>query len=371
MHRTDADGNNAGLFQDGNPGGGIAGTLFDEDWFNDVQETIIHPIETKAGITLVKGTYTQLGAALDMIMQGVSPGGRLTLESGVGVSTSDQTGKTTVYYTPFKHNRIMVYDGTQWVWRTFSELSQATTDSTKSPAAVAASKCYDIFCWLDSGTLRATRGPAWSSDTSRGTGAGTSELEFFEGRWVNKVAVTNGPAARRGLYVGSIGSDGSSQINDKGGSSALRHVWNTYWRVPRPMVAIDTTDSWNYTTATFRQANAAAGNQLSYLVGLAEDAVTARVAVTSANNNTAGARATPGIGIDSTSVNSAQIFGGGGVSSASSPGSLGVAHYDGIPGIGRHTLVWLEWSTASGTTTWYGDSGTAGTQAGISGTVLA
>lgn len=366
MHRTDADGNDSGQFQDGNPGGGIAGTLFDENWFNAVQGELIYPIETKAGITLVKGTNTQLGAALDMIMQGVSPGGRLTLETGVGVSTSDQAGKTTVYYTPHRHNRIALYDGTRWLWRTFAEMSQATTDATKSPAAVAASKVYDVFVWLDSSTMRATRGPLWDSDTSRGTGAGKSELEFFEGRWVNKVAITNGPAARCGLYVGSIGSDASSQINDKGGSSALRHVWNTYWRAPRPMTAVDPTDSWTYTTATLRQANASAANQLSYLVGLAEDSVMARVL---ANATASGGTSTSaGIGVDSTSVNSAQLCGGGSPAAGGVGGNL--AFYDGLPGIGRHLLVWLEWSTASGTTTWYGDNGTV-LRSGISGMVLA
>jgi hypothetical protein len=63
--------------------------------------------------------------------------------------------------------------------RLFTEMSQATTDATKSPAAVANSSVYDIFLMERfSGTLRATRGPAWSSDTSRGTGAGTSEIDF-------------------------------------------------------------------------------------------------------------------------------------------------------------------------------------------------
>jgi hypothetical protein len=366
MHRIDSDGAVASLYQEGNPSIGLEATETDADHMNAFQEELITPIETRAGITLVKNTNTQLAAAMDQLT--ILPGGRLTLESGVGVSTSDQAGKTTVYYTPHRHDRIALYNGTNWLWRTFTELSQATTDATKSPAAVAASKVYDVFVWLDGSTMRATRGPLWDSDTSRGTGAGKSELEFFEGRWVNKVAITNGPAARRGLYVGTIRSDASSQINDK---LTARHVWNCYHRSPRPMLAVDTTNSWTYSTATFRQANAAAGNQIDYVAGLAEDAVSARVAVTSVNNNTAGARTTPGIGVDSTSVNSAQIFGGGGVGSAGSPGALGMAMYDGVPGIGRHTLVWLEWSTASGTTTWYGDDGSVGTQAGISGTVLA
>jgi hypothetical protein len=62
-----------------------------------------------------------------------------------------------------------------------------------------------------------------------------------------------------------------------------------------------------------------------------------------------------GIGLDSTTVNSATITEGR-INSAS---SMAVAIYEGFPGIGQHTLVWLEYSNAAGTTTWYGTNGTA------------
>jgi hypothetical protein len=364
MHRVDSDGHNGNMWQDGNPGGGVAGTLGEQHWHNAVQEELVHIILTKAGITLVKGTWTQLGSALDMIMQGVSPGGRLTLETGVGVSTADQAGKTTVYYTPFKHNRIAVYDGTRWVWRSFTELSQATTDNTKSPAAVANNSNYDVFAWLDGSTMRATRGPAWTGDTARGTGAGTTELEFFEWKWVNKVAITNGPAARCGLYVGTIRSDGSAQIND---TLAKRHVWNTYNRVPRPMKVVEGTDSWTYSTTTFRQANNSAANQLDMVAGLAEDAVNVEVIAVVGSSATESIRSAVGIGVDSTVANSATAWTGSGHASA---GPV-VARYDGVPGIGRHTLTWLEWATngGGGQATFYGDNGGSGAQAGITAVI--
>jgi hypothetical protein len=298
------------------------------------------------------------------------PGGRLSLETGVAVSTSDQAGKTSVFYTPYQSDEVELYDGTAWVPHVFTELSQTTADNTKSPAAVANNSNYDVFAWDDAGTLRATRGPAWTSDTARGAGAGTTELELFEGRHVNKVAITNGPAARRGLYVGTIRSDGSAQIND---TLAKRHVWNTYNRVLRAMKgATETTDSWTYTTATFRQANANAANQLDYVAGLAEDAVFAQVFASAQNNaaaNTVGMRA--GIGVDSTTTTSAQQMTiANNIVSASAMPVL--ASYRGIPGIGRRFLAWLEWSTASGTTTWFGDDSVPDrVQHGIIGEVMA
>lgn len=364
MHRIDASGHSSNLFTDGNPSGGIEATVVDDDWLNAVQEEIVNAILTRAGITLVKGTNTQLGSALDQLT--ILPGGRLTLETAVPVSTTDQAGKTTVYYTPHRHNRIAIYDGTRWLWRTFSEMSQLTTDNTKSPAAVANNSNYDVFVWLDSSTMRATRGPAWTGDTARGAGAGTSELELFEGRWVNKVAITNGPAARCGLYVGTIRSDGAAAIND---TAALRHVWNTYNRVPRAMKVIEATNTWNYTTATFRQANNAAANQLDYVVGLAEDAVQARVLGLA--GNTSDCKLAVGVGVDSTAVNSADLFGGAVQGSVSTLTEPVLAFYDGIPGLGRHYLAWLEYSQAAGTTSWYGDDGGTAAQAGITGRLLA
>lgn len=296
-------------------------------------------------------------------------GGRITLTTAVPVTTADVTGATTVYYSPYATNYITLYDGTNWVTTTFSEVSQATTDNTKSPAAVAASKVYDIFVWSDSGTIRATRGPAWSSDTSRGTGAGTSELELFEGRYMNKVSITNGPAARRGVYVGSIGSDASSQIND---SAAKRDVWNNFNRVLRHMRVLESTDSWTYNTATTRQARATATNQLEVVHGLDEDAVWAAVRCI-VNNSAGAANAYANIGLDSTTtVATGAVVSGMNVVVASTAGVVG-ADWTGVTGIGRHTIVWLENGTgAGGTTTWFGDAGLATglQQSGIHGTSL-
>jgi len=320
---------------------------------------------TVLGAPAIADIPAAVTAALDKT---VPQCGRLTLTSATPITTGDVTGATTVYFTPYKGNVIALYDGTDWVPAVFSELSQATTDSTKSPAAVANSSNYDVFVWNDAGTLRATRGPAWTSDTARGTGAGTTELEVLEGRYVNKVAITNGPAARRGLYVGTVRSDGSAQIND---SLLLRHIWNNYNRVCRPMRAIDATNSWTYTTASYRQANASTANQLDYLAGLSEDCVSARVDAYAANTGVINSAAMGvGVGVDSTTVNSAQITITPNVvvaNGVTTPSAI----YRGYPGIGRHFLAWLEYSTASGTTTWSGDANITTLQTGITGEVFA
>lgn len=287
-------------------------------------------------------------ALVNSVLLEIARSGRLTLETGVPVSTSDQTAKTTVYFTPMDAR--------------FTELSQATTDSTKSPAAVTTDSNYDVFLWMDAGTLRATRGPAWSSATARGTGAGTTELATANGVRVNANAITNGPGAQAGIYLGTIRSDGSSQIND---SVLLRGVWNMFNRRLRHMAVTDATNSWTYTTAAYRQANASTANQVSLVRGLDEDAVEAHV-LAFGDNGGANAQSV-GIGIDSSTVNSAQIRV---VRQSTAIGAM-QARYVGLPGIGWRDIRWLEFSVAAGTSTWYGDNnGTGSGQSGLVATAM-
>lgn len=372
MHRTDGDSNVSNMFDPGDISAPRYPTQCDSTWLNAIQEELVNVILTRAGITLVKGLWTQLGSALDFLYaSNVPPGGRLTLTTGVPVTTAGVIAVNTVYYTPYKSDRIQLYTGTGtfWKWYTFTELSQLVTDTTKSPAAGGVSLNYDMFVWDDAGTLRCTRGPAWTSATARGTGAGTTELEMFGGRYVNKVAITNGPALRRGLYVGSVRTLPASTFAD--GPDA-RFVWNNYnrvWRSIQPNA--EATDSWAYSTATWRQANNAAANRLDFLVGLSEDCVSAQVRAC-VTSNTSGGGGYTGIGLDSTTAPATGCL----IDQSSVSGTAtGVfltqgAAWKGFPGIGFHILTWLEKAIASGTVTWYGDN--AGTmQSGIVGDFLA
>jgi len=292
--------------------------------------------------------------------------GRITLTTATPVTSGNVTGATTVYFTPYKGNAVSLYDGAKWVPAIFAELSQATSDTTKSPAAVANNSNYDLFVWDDSGTLRCTRGPAWTSDTARGTGAGTTELESLEGRYVNKVAITNGPAAQRGLYVGTIRSDGSAQIND---SLTKRHVWNYFNRVARPVVVNDATGSWTYSTASFRQANGSTANQIAVVIGLQEDTLTVNCSHSAVGPDATIRQFFSGIGIDSSTVNSAT---GANLQGATSSIQVSAnCTYSGFPGLGSHEIRWLEKADGTATWTWYGNGGGTNFQSGLSGTFLA
>ena len=141
------------------------------------------------------------------------PQGRLTLSTSNAVAYVNVTGATSIYYTPYEGNLIPLYDGTKFIQKSFSEITNTTTNNTTNPAACTTNSNYDLFVWDNGGTITLSRGPAWTSDTARGTGAGTTELQRLNGIWTNKVAITNGPAANKGTYVGTVRTDGSSQVN--------------------------------------------------------------------------------------------------------------------------------------------------------------
>lgn len=94
MHRTDADGHVANLFDDGTPGV-TPGTLVEQDWLNAVQEELTHVIET-LGVTLVKGTNTQLLTALRDMLATFTKGVVITQATTNGnglAATGNGTGK--------------------------------------------------------------------------------------------------------------------------------------------------------------------------------------------------------------------------------------------------------------------------------------
>lgn len=365
MQRTTAPDNVGNMFSDGTPGI-TPGTEIEQVWLNSVQEELCNAI-TADGTALNVAVQTQLRALFSGVALSAAPAGRLTLSTGVPITTSDVTAATTVYFTPYKGSKIALWNGTYWALYPFSELSQLTTDTTKSPAAVAANKNYDVYVWNDAGTLRATRGPAWTTDTSRGTGAGTAEQTTQDGRIVNKQAITNGPGAKLGLYVGTIRSDGSSQIND---SQAKRHVWNEYNYTERSMKVVETAGSWAG-TGSLQQANANAANQLDFVCGQADAIVEANVLHSWSNNGTT-STGQAAIGLDSTSAVASDCVSVAQQQNEATGGSTPTfelsAAYRGVPGLGRHLLTWLE-RAGSGSALFLGT--TIGGASGIFGSILA
>lgn len=280
---------------------------------------------------------------IDMPVQG-----RLTTESGVPVSSTDRAAQSTIYLTPYKGNLLTLWNGSAWVTAAFTEISLAL-------AGLTASLPYDVFVYLNAGvpTLEFL---AWTNGTTRATA-----VSLQDGRYCK-----TGDKTR--LYLGTFYTTGVTTTEDSGGGTVTqvggkRFLWNYYNRLPRQLSVFDSTDSWTYSTATVRQKNATAGNKVEFVIGIAEDVISADVAgsasVASADNF-----ATVGAGLDSTTVMHG-VNGGYIIFSATSAIGQCSGNYKGIPAAGYHYLANLECGAGAGATTWYGDSGVAQLKTGM------
>lgn len=287
----------------------------------------------------------------------IPPLGRLTLASGTPVMVASQAAKNTVYYTPYAGNLVPIYDGTNMTPTAFTELSQLTTDTTKSPAAVANNSVYDIFVWNDSGTLRATRGPAWTNSSTRGY-----TLTAVNGILLNTSSITNGPAALRGTWVGTIASNGTATIDfvlgssGSGGIAANLKVWNAYNRVNIGTIVADNGTAYTYSSNTIRQARGSSGNQVSFVVGAQEDSAYASYTQTCFYPAVAQSYAQIAIGYDAIG------FGFGEAATFQNAGSVQVAAYFQTsavipaPAVGTHTIYACEAGDGTNTVQ-FGNSG--------------
>lgn len=212
---------------------------------------------THSGTTLSRGTLeaSSTGSALsltgsqkiyvtetaerisrDAIALGaITPGGRLTLESGVPISTTDQAAKTNIYYTPAVHNVIVLWDGASWVPIEFTEYTLAL-------GTLTASKNYDVFAYLSSGAL-ALEVLVWTDDSTRATA-----VTLQDGRYCK-----SGDKTR--LLLGTFYTSSTTTTEDTENNRLVGNVYNKR----RRFVNATSLTSHTYTTVTMRESNAGTG----------------------------------------------------------------------------------------------------------------
>jgi hypothetical protein len=238
----------------------------------------------------------------------LNPGGRLTnAQANPTPGYGTISGATTIYYVPYSHQGCPVYDTALARFHMIdigaSGLSQALSDTTKSPAAAVANSVYDMFVWVDAGgVVRSTRGPAWTNTSTRSLSLG--KVGAF---LTNSAAITNGPAANLGTYVGTIATNASGTVDVvlgsavAGGGQARVGIWNYFNRVNFSTVVRDTTASWTYGGSTYRPVNASNLNSVQLLIGIPDEPFRAEC-TNLCQTSTATVFGTCGIGINSTSV---------------------------------------------------------------------
>lgn len=256
--------------------------------------------------------------------------GRLTGTSGN--PDTDTNSTTTVYFTPYLGNFVALYTGSTWLAYTFTELSL-------SLSGLATSTNADIFLYVNAGVLT-LQYVAWTNDTTR-----ASAIALQDG-----IYVLGSDHTKR--YLGSIRNIPSTPGTTTD-TPTQRFIWNYYNRLIRPMRVLGT-GSWTYTTAAYRQANASSANQIAFLIGVQEVSVDARLQASC--TNTTGAQCSVAIGEDSTTGPATKNIFGLGTNVSGGFLTLTSSYSNGSLAVGYHSLAWLEYSEAVGTTTWWGAS---------------
>jgi hypothetical protein len=285
------------------------------------------------------------------------PGGRLTLTSGVATTTADVTAATVIYYAPATNAYVPIYDGsTLSAYQFTASATDAVGLSTTLGSSWTTNTNYDWFIGRNATTVTMCSGPAWTSDSARGTGAGTTELQIYGGVWTNKNSMTcrygNATtftcAVNQCTYVGSNRMVAAGQAED---SLVKRFVWNAYNQSNREMKRVDTTASWNYSTAGFRQSNGNAANQIEFLIGLSGGQVDAEFYQTISSSTGTPRPSNISIALDSTTaVTDGSVY----MSPTNTLFITGMHKYRGLPSIGYHKLVSLENGGGADVQTWYG-----------------
>lgn len=256
--------------------------------------------------------------------------GRLTTESGVPVSTTDQTSKSTLYYTPMIGDSVPLYDATE---ADFID-RQLSAEISYSLTGLAANLNFDVFLnWSGSAIVISLE--QWASATARNIALTTSR----------GVRVKSGALTHR--YVGTIRTATSNATED---SRAKRFVWNYNNRRRRDLYIENTATNWTYSTNAWRSANNDNTLRVECVVGLDEDTIEGSFEAQGFSSGTT--LVAIGIGLDSTTVNSATQLTGGFTPAAA--GLLHSANYRGHSGIGYHYYQCLERGSGSGTQTFSG-----------------
>lgn len=279
-------------------------------------------------------------------IQSAVPAGRITLTSGVPVTTVDVSTVGSIFYEPYVHDKIALFDGSDWKELTFSGTSLVVSGETPSFP-------YDVFAFDSGGTFALELGPAWTDQTIRSAAVSQQDGIFVR---------TSDPTRR---LLGTIRLNSSSLVSE---SLTIRNVSNLYNQVIRKMFRGESTATWDYTTDTFRIANNNGANLLEVTTVFADFPVRAWVTAQFFNTTDTGVRAGSGIGIANNTTNEADTTMSAGSAIANSTRHTGMAEITDARD-GFRSFRWLEKSNATGTTRWYGTDADR-SRSGIYATVM-
>jgi hypothetical protein len=282
---------------------------------------VIRVEASQYGVSRLQDGYQSVfGPAMGV--NGFRISGSSTDPTGLNVTTS------TIYLSPYTHGGISIYNGTGWVVRRSGQVSLALS-------GMVTNSNYDIFASWNGSAVTLTRGAAWTNNLTRSAALGTQDGVLVSG------------TDPKQLYVGTIRATGATTTVS---SNLQRFIWSRHNQIDLPLVVQESLVSWAGpgTANTWRQSRALSTNRVEYVSGSSVALEVHAHSVGSHPGPAGGIWFASGVGIDSTTVNSAQVFGG----LVSLAGSACPVHskYRGNPALGYHAVNWLEASSATGTT---------------------
>lgn len=278
---------------------------------------------TSAVVLSQGGTKMFADMAL-LAMASTIPGGRLTLESGVPVSTTDQTAKTSIYYTPFVNNVVPLWDGYKWRPIEFSE-------TTLALGTLTSGKPYDVFGYISGGAL-ALESLVWTDDTTRATA-----VTLQDGRYCK-----SGDKTR--LLLGTFYTTSTTTTEDSG---ANRYVSNAYNQQTRKLNYATGDSGHTYGSTTIRAYNNSTANRVSFMATLpvCASAVIGGIIAAAVANATGDLFA----GVDSTTTQSQDFSGCSNGNTSQVRGALGGTT---LVSAGKHFIQILERGNATNAPTY-------------------
>lgn len=189
-----------------------------------------------------------------------SPGGRLTFTAGVPVNTATVAGPSTLYYSPYAHPFVPIYNGaTLQMYQFTSSLTDINglSFSFATPAIWPASTTYDIFVTAVGSAPVLVTGPAWTNSTTRAlalanfggfpTNAGSATFQRSAGSG-SLVIPANQATFLGSMSIGGVAGQSLWQFGGaaSGGIQAALWLCNYYNKVLFNTVVADTGAGYTY-----------------------------------------------------------------------------------------------------------------------------
>jgi hypothetical protein len=205
------------------------------------------------------------------------PGGRLTLVNGQPVLTSSQSGIQNIFYCPYQHQFVPIYNGTIVQMFNFCPSLSAVTGLTLALGGAANfpnAANFDVFAYLAGGTTPALCAIQWTNVTTRAT-----TLSVLGGFLTNSGSATaqTGPntsftlPVNQGTFLGTFTTSAQGATNfvfggaASGGITGSFLLCNYYNKVNFNTTVLDNGGGYTYTSNVIRAARGSTSNAISFV----------------------------------------------------------------------------------------------------------